>query len=64
MDKSYFYQERAQEHRHEISNELANRNLLKNGKQYPLTAKQARQLVWRVAFAVVTFALLAFNLIG
>ena len=64
MDRYYFYQQLAQERQHEVSKELANRHLLRNGKEYPFTAKQARRLVWRAAFAVVTFVLLAFYMIG
>ena len=64
MDRNFFYQKRAQEHQGEISQELANRKLLNDGVHEPLTVKQARRLVLRIAFAVIIFSLLAFYLIG
>ena len=65
MDRNYFYQKRAQEHQREISEELANRKLLNDGSRHdPLTGKQARRLVLRIAFVVIAFSLLALYLSG
>ena len=64
MDRNFFYQKRAQEHQREISQELTNRNLLKDGGHTPLTTKQAMRLILRIAFAVIIFSLLALYLSG
>ena len=58
MDRNFYYQTRSAEHQREISQELATRNLLKGLKREPLTAKQAKGLVLRVAPAVIITAIL------
>lgn len=63
MDKDFYYQKRAKEHQSEISQELATRNLLNDGKREPLTAKQAKRLVLRIApVAIVVTILIILNL--
>ena len=58
MDRNFYYQTRAKEHQREISRELATRNLLKDGKREPLTANQAKRVVWQMAPAVVLMTIL------
>ena len=58
MDKGFFYQKRSEEHQREISQELATRNLLKDGKREPLTTKQAQRLVLRIAPVAVVVTIL------
>ena len=62
MDRNFYYQTRSAEHQREISQELATRNLLKGLKREPLTAKQAKGLVLRVApaFVIMTILLISF----
>ncbi len=64
MDRNYYYQKRAEEHQREISQELANRHLLTDMKRAPLTAKQVRRMVLRLApVAIVLTALLLLALV-
>jgi hypothetical protein len=58
MDRNFYNQKRAEEHQREVSQELANRNLLKDLKREPLTRKQARRLVMRLAPALIVLAIL------
>lgn len=58
MDRNFYYQKRAEEHQREVSQELATRHLLDEAYPKPLTRKQARRLVFRVAPAVIFTALL------
>ena len=58
MDRNFYYQNRAAEHQREISQELATRDLLKDGKREPLTATQAKGLVLRIAPAVIIMTIL------
>jgi hypothetical protein len=58
MNNWYYYQKHAEEHQREIAQELATRQLLKDAKHEPLTAKQARRLVWRLAPAFIVAAVL------
>jgi hypothetical protein len=58
MDKDYFYQKRAEERQREISQELATRNRMKEAKHEPLTPKQARGLVFRLAPVVIVLTIL------
>jgi hypothetical protein len=59
MDRNYYFQKRGQEFQREISKELANRHLLEGIKREPLTVAQAKQLVVRLAPAVIVMAVLA-----
>jgi hypothetical protein len=58
MDRNFYYQTRAKEHQREISRELATSNLLKDGKREPLTANQAKRVVWQMAPAVILMTIL------
>lgn len=58
MDRNFYNQKRAEEHQREVSQELANRHLLKDVEREPLTAKQARRLVLRLAPAVIVLTIL------
>ena len=58
MDKEYYYQKRAQERQREIERELADRHLLRDARHAPLSAKQAKRLVWRLAPAVIVLTIL------
>lgn len=65
MDRNYYHQKMAKEHQREISQELANRHLLKGLKRDPLTMKEAKRLVLRIApVAIVITLLLLFSLLG
>ncbi len=58
MDRNFYQQKLAEEHQREISQELATRNLLRGVKREPLTAKQAKSLVLRVAPAAIIVTVL------
>jgi predicted RNA-binding protein YlxR (DUF448 family) len=58
MDRNYYFQKRGQEFQREIAKELANRHLLEGVKREPLTAAQAKQLVVRLAPAVILMGIL------
>ena len=58
MDKNFYQRKLAEEHQREISKELATRNLLRGAKREPLTAKQAKGLVLRIAPAVIVITVL------
>jgi hypothetical protein len=58
MDKEYSYQKRAQERQREIEQELANRHLLRDARHAPLSTKQAKRLVLRLAPAVIMLTIL------
>jgi hypothetical protein len=58
MDRNFYHQKMAAVHQSEISKELMNRHLLEGVKREPLTATQAKQLVLRLAPAVIVTAIL------
>jgi hypothetical protein len=58
MDRNFYNQKRAEEHQREVSQELANRHLLKGVQREPLTRKQAKRLVMRLAPAVIILTIL------
>ena len=58
MDRNFYNQKRAEEHQREVSQELANRKLLSGLQREPLTAKQARRLMLRLAPAVIILTIL------
>jgi peptidoglycan/LPS O-acetylase OafA/YrhL len=58
MDKENYYQKRAREMQREISQELATRQLLKDARHEPLTAKQARRRVLRLVPALIVLTAL------
>lgn len=58
MDKNFYQQKLAEEHQREISKELATHNLLRGTRQEPLTAKQAKGLVLRIAPVVIVITVL------
>lgn len=62
MDRNYYYEKMTKQREREISQDLANRNLLKDTKREPLTTKQAGKLVlWLAPVAIVlTILLLSF----
>jgi hypothetical protein len=64
MDKNFFYQKRAQEHQREISQELANRHLLKGLKREPLTMQQAGRLILRIAPVAIVITILLLSLLS
>lgn len=64
MDRNYYYEKMHKQREREISRELATRKLLKDGGHEPLTTKQARRLVLRIAPAVIVMAILLFSLFG
>ncbi len=58
MDRNFYFQTRTAEHQREIAHELATRAMLKELKHEPLTRKQARGLMLRVAPVVILMAML------
>lgn len=62
MDRNFYQQKLAKEHQREIAQELATRKLLKDGGHEPLSTKQARRLVLRIApAAIVLMIVIALN---
>jgi hypothetical protein len=64
MDRNYYYQKLAQEHQLEMSQELAARHMLKGLKREPLTMKQARHLILRIAPVAIVITILLLSLLG
>ena len=65
MDRNFYQQKLAKERQREISQELATRNLISGVKREPLTAKEAKGLVLRIAPSVIVLTvLLLLYLIG
>ena len=58
MDRNFYHQKLANAHQLEISKALANQHMLKDLKREPLTGKQAKRLVLRIAPAVIVMAIL------
>ena len=58
MDRNFYQQKLAQLHQHEISQELATRNLLRGLKGERGSAKQAKSLALRIASAVIVMTIL------
>jgi hypothetical protein len=58
MDRNFFQEKLAKEHQREISEELATRNLLNDDGHEPLTAKQAKGLVLRLAPVAIVVTIL------
>lgn len=64
MNSPYYYQKRAEEHQREISKELAARHLLDEANPKPITVKQVRRLILRMApGAIVIATLLMLNVL-
>jgi len=61
MDRNYYYEKMTEERQREISQDLANRHLLKGLKREPLTMQEAGRLILRIApvAIVITFLLLS-----
>ena len=64
MDRNYYYEKMTKQRQREVSQELATRNLLKDGKREPLSAKQAKRLILRTVPAIIIFTLLLLYFIG
>ena len=64
MDRNFYNQKRAKEVQREISQQLANRHLLKRVQREPLTTNEARRLVLRLAPAIIVLTLLLLSLLG
>ena len=65
MDRNYYYQKRAQEHQREISQELANRHLLREAGSNTSAIKRVKRIVLRIVPAAIVFiTLLLFYFLG
>ena len=64
MDRNFYYQTRAKEHQHEISQELANRHLLSEAEVKSLAAKRVKRMALRAAPAMIIVTLLVFHFLG
>ena len=64
MDKEYSFQKRAHERQREIEQELASRHVARDARHAPLSAKQAKGLVWRLAPAVIVLTTLLMILVA
>ena len=64
MDRNFYYEKMTKQRQREVSQELATRNLLKDGKREPLSAKQAKRLILRTVPAIIIFTLLLLYFIG
>jgi len=60
MDRNFYQQKLATEHQREISKELATRNLLRGVKREPLTTKQVKGLVLRIAPGIIVVTILLY----
>ena len=56
MDRNYYYEKMARQHEREISDVWAH---ARDNSHEPLSKKQARRLVLRIAFAMIALSLLA-----
>jgi len=59
MDRNYYYQKRAQERQREISQELANRHLLREARSNTSAIKRVKRIVLRIVPAAIVFITLS-----
>ena len=64
MDRNYYYEKMAKERQSEISQDLANRHLLKGLKQEPLTMQQAGRLILRIVPVAIVITILLLSLLS
>ena len=63
MDRNFYQQKLAEEHQRELSQELANQALLKDATRERLTAREASQLVLRLAPGIIVLTILLLSLL-
>jgi len=64
MDRNFYYQKMAQEHQREISKKLATIHLLQQAEANPPAAKRGKQMISRIAPAMIVIILLWLHFAG